>query len=493
MQHDIKIISVLGMVGHTKVDYTIKAGKIHKIFVSKKEEDKASYSFGPRLVNKYGLGMMRHFNMLPLLCELFGSEKIIPIYTQKSKKIQKELLNSEGYKSTFLENQDGFIENEKDFTAIFAQINKILQKNERIIVDITHGFRHLPVLATISLMIENIRDIDKIEHIFFAKEVEAFKRYEIIDLKEYLDVANVAFALVSFNTNYTVAHSIKCVDVHYQALIDILAEFSEHILSNSVIELIESEHSLIERILDALEKIDTKAMVGLLGYIQKIKLHLFKMKALKNTSKDEQLYALAKNMYEKGYYLNAITLLNEAVGYYGAKCFRTYDIKIAQAMDSFLENKDQKIAKYELVNMTKALIKNLEKTTGTYLDMEKQAKLSSGRKTALQKKKKKIKEQIPSSVMAELKALGLELEFKRKSVSKDKSLQQLIIKRLQTIKNFDVLQHFIVEIDNLRNNLAHANSSYQVSEIKTMLLRLLETYNELCKNDNILMITDKRH
>ena len=381
----------------------------------------------------------------------------------------------------------GYIKDEKDFPAIFEQINAIIGKHEKVIVDITHGFRHLPVLAVISFIVENMRDIHKIQHIFFAKEIVPFKEYEIIDLKEYLDVANIAMALSNFNNNYTMAQQVQCADRQYQDLLEMLSESSEHILSNSIIELIESKNSLTERILTTLRELDKKDTQGLKDYLKRIYLHLSRVNALKNLSKEKQLFAMSKLMLQKGYYLNTITLLNEAIGYYCAKSFKEYSPEIKNYIESFLELNTKKAPIYELVNQSKNLVKNLDKTTGAYLMAEEGVKLTPGQKSSLSKKKKRIKEKLPLAIQQEILNLGLEIEFKQKvTVKKSSPVKESILNKLKSIKGLETFQDFILKADNLRNNLAHANSSSQVYEVKEEMKELLEKFENLCIKKEIL-------
>ncbi len=487
---NVAVITILGMVGHTKMDYLVEDNSVKKVLTNKAEEDKAKYTFGKRLIGKFSLKKSRYVNTLPILCELFGANRIIPIYTKSSMNVQKQLLALEKIDDTYLDDTIGYIKDEKDFPVIFEQINTIIGRHEKVIVDITHGFRHLPVLAVISFIIENMRDIHKIQHIFFAKEIVSFKEYEIIDLKEYLDVANIAMALSSFNNNYTVAQQVQCADRQYQDLLEMLSEFSEHILSNSIIELIEAKNSLTERILTTLRELDEKDTQGLKHYLKRIYLHLSRVNALKNLSKEKQLFEMSKLMLQKGYYLNTITLLNEAIGYYCANSFKEYSPEIREFIDSFLESSNVKTPVYELVNQSKLLVKNMDKTAGPYLRTENGLKLTSGQKSSLAKKKKKIKEDLPEKIQQRILSLGLEIEFKQKTVKQATPVKDTILNKLRSTKELHALQNFIVETDNLRNNLAHANSSYRVYEVKEEMEKLLEQFEKLCITEGILQINE---
>ncbi len=98
----------------------------------------------------------------------------------------------------------------------------------------------------VNLIIASIKDVDKIEHIFFAKEVISAKEYEIIDLLDYIGLAKLSFVLENFNTNYTIGNKLSFRNEKYQDLVDNLRIISGHILANSIKTLIEGDESLIE-------------------------------------------------------------------------------------------------------------------------------------------------------------------------------------------------------------------------------------------------------
>jgi len=73
-----------------------------------------------------------------------------------------------------------------------------------VIVDVTHGFRYLPILMIIDLIIQNIKQENKIKSILFAKElVKPLKEnnfigeYDIIDLRQYLGLANITYHILA--------------------------------------------------------------------------------------------------------------------------------------------------------------------------------------------------------------------------------------------------------------------------------------------------------
>lgn len=145
-----------------------------------------------------------YFNTLPLLIEKYSSShRIVPICTDDAK-IFNEAVLRDGYQNLELTFDDRYlIRDEKDFKSTFKLINDAVSEFDEIIVDVSHGFRHLPILMIVDLVIQNFQNSEKVKNIFFAKEIIKHERdseglYEIIDLKEYLELANISFLLTSF-------------------------------------------------------------------------------------------------------------------------------------------------------------------------------------------------------------------------------------------------------------------------------------------------------
>jgi len=99
----------------------------------------------------------------------------------------------------------------------------------------------------VNLIIASIKDIDKIEHIFFAKEIISRKEYEIIDLLDYIGLAKLSFVLETFNENYTVGNRLIFKNSKYQDLVDSLRIISSHILANSLKTLVEKDNNLVSQ------------------------------------------------------------------------------------------------------------------------------------------------------------------------------------------------------------------------------------------------------
>lgn len=109
----------------------------------------AMYSYSKDLSKRYTLKKDSYINMFPLLLENFS--EVIAIYTNEARKKQKEVLKE--LNLTYKFNSKFHIVDENDFDMAFKVINEAVDKvDDEFIVDLSHGFRHLPILAIISLL-----------------------------------------------------------------------------------------------------------------------------------------------------------------------------------------------------------------------------------------------------------------------------------------------------------------------------------------------------
>jgi len=381
----------------------------------------------------------QYFNTLPLLINLYSKDyDIVPFYTEDAKNYNKEVLSHANLTCMF-NDKNSLIEDEKIYINIFSKIDTLLNKYDEVIIDLTHGFRHLPILAVIDLVIQNFKSNKKIKNIYFAKEIikhtpiEAGE-YEIVDLKEYLDIASISYVLSSFENNYTISNNIKTINKDYQELINMLSKFSEHIMANSLINLFRGKDSLIERIINVINSVIThKDSKPLRQNLILIKEHLQDFITLKSLNTYQQLFELSKIMNKKGYYLNSITLLNEAVSWYCAENLCDYSKSFKKKYDQLKERNS-----YKLVSNSKNIIKFS----------------FNGR------------------------------EYKNDLKIDDiKDIQQLL-RNIEGCEKF--VKDLIEEVDKNRNNLAHANSDKQLSDIRKLFEKLFGRFNTYCLNKNIL-------
>ena len=448
------VITILGTIDHDK--------------------DKAEYKISKKLGSFSINEDKKYINMLTVLSDI-TEESIIAIGTKKAIEIQKKVIKYEKIKRNIIYKE---IDNEQKYDAILLLINSIIDEYDEVIFDVSHGFRHLPILATISLIIEDIKNPDKINNILYAKELVRFKKYEIIDLKEYLELAKLSYVLSSFNENYTIGNSMTFSNESYQYLTDNLGIISKHILANSVQQLLGDDSRLNETIesLNELKKQeDTLKTFG--KYIEEITIHLNKIKDLKNEPQYYQFFQLALMMRKRGYLLNAITLFNESVGLYCAEELKKIDIKVKNHIEKYQKG-DNNL--YELTQQSKNIIKNGKKFNGVYLFDPMHPKLTAGEKTTLQNKKKKLKEKIPQNILKEIENSGFVVSLTQQNAKKDRTITEIIQAYLQE-HDTNELEEIIVEIETLRNNLAHGNSSNKIANVPQEFLSPIKKFSSLIK------------
>lgn len=442
------VISILGLVGHTQRKPYILEGEIKYRIENKNELDKALYYFDDDLKKRFPrLKKQKYFNMLPLLITNFENYEHACVYTKLSLKIQQALLVHEHIVFKVEENGLFISENSKEKEAEYAyfldEINKLIQKYDRVIVDMTHGFRHLPILAIINLIIQNIQDSEKVEAIFFAKEIRQHKEYEIIDLKEYLELANLSSMLSSFNQNYTVSTNVNFSNGLYQELAEELNQFSHHFLSNSLKPLIEG--TIIENIINNLEFLQTKKSVeNFKEYIEEIKKHLRDIRQLKYENEWIRLYKLSKIMDERGYQLNAITLLFEAVGLYCLDALGKIQgvSERVETYKKYIASKKRPLHIYSLYTMTNQ--------SRVIVKIKENFKIGDGR-------------------------LFIDSQ----------EMKNTIIEYLETVEELDAFKRFIESLEGLRNNLAHGNTSFTLEDVKFIYTRELKRFEKFTINENI--------
>ena len=288
------------------------------------DSDKAEYN------SKLNLKTGKYKNMLPLLLDNFKNNKnttIIPIYTKEALEKQKNVISEYDFKIE----ENGKEINDKNFDAIFNTINEILSDENytEYIIDISHGFRHLPILATVSMLINNFQDASKISKILFAKEVKPRKRYEIIDLKDYLEIANISFVLNTFDDNYTVANHIK--SKKFNNLINALNDFSNDIMALNLSNLNDDSLPQLCKQLEKIDDISIKTMAIELKH---------------NLEKDFKLqdkryltyYNISRNLLEKNYILPSLSMLYESIRMYIKTSIKKDEYAIVVKIENFFDN-----------------------------------------------------------------------------------------------------------------------------------------------------------
>ena len=390
-------------------------------------DNKANYYFTGQEAKKY-------FNTLPLLVEKYASKyKIIPIYTKEAKIFNEEVFNQayESLKNKFYFDDNHKIDDERDINQIFQLYNKTLEEFDEVIVDVTHGFRHLPLLMIVELIMQNFKSIEKIKHIYFAKEIEKFKLYEIVDLKEYLDIANISFILTNFGKNFTVANHIQ--SKKYENLIKSLNEFSNDMMALNLNNLFTKSS---KNLINELENIDD---VSIKSQSQKLIEEIEEITDYKDKKRYKTYFDLANHLVEKNYILLSISLLYESVRLYIKTTIKQSSKDIVEKIEKSLNDDLYKIGDFFIKFKDDYTFQKLQNSRD-YKDIITQQEFIQ------------IKNAFPKKVLNNYK---FEVNNNR-----DKSL-------------LDTIAHS-------RNDLAHANSQKSFKDIKKNIKEVLNKYKEIC-------------
>jgi len=457
------VVTILGTVGGSCDKEDLSKGKYNTNTESAFYESKIE-----------GINSGSFVNTLPLLLDTFSKDyDIIALHTSCAKDIQQEVLKSDG-RDGFVFESDWLIEDDLEFDSVFYKIDALIGEYDRVIIDVSHGFRHLPILMIINAVMYNIEAIDKIEKIIFARQIEAFTYYELIDLKRYLDLANISYALTTFDRNYTVANNVKVADKEFNSFLSELSDFSKHILANSLDELLTDTNkkiSIVTRLINGieiLEREDGKIFKSLERLLEKTKNHLLQIRSYGKAIHYKKHFYLSENMFSKGYLLNAITLLSEAIGMYCSLALMHISPKIAEKITLFEEraiaeknNQKTPFKLYELYNQSKTLFKiDPQKYRGSYLKVD------------IQTKNEKNKAKL--------------IEWN----SDASKLTDAIVKKVINLQNEHIRQ-LAWRIDNIRNNLAHANSSQRLKEVEEEISVCLLDFRKYCIEQNVLSVSLK--
>ncbi|WOE70982.1 TM1812 family CRISPR-associated protein [Hydrogenimonas thermophila] len=407
-------------------------------------------------------------NTFPILIKNFSKEyEIVALHTDYAKNIQTEVIENDSKIKNFEFKDEWKIEDDTEFDEIFSKIDDLISSYDKVIIDVSHGFRHLPILLMVDVIIHNVRNIDKIEMILFAKEIKKQEEYEFIDLKRYLDLANIAYALTTFERNYTVANNVRVSDPELDDFLKDLSNFSKHILANSLDELLKDTNKqrsittlLIQKIETLLLKREKDIFNNLKRLLKNTKEHLEEIKSYTNLNRYQTLFFIAQNMYNKGYLLNSITLLSEAIGIYCTLALKSLDNSIKEKIDEYEKNaisqkNNEKVVfkLYDLYNQSKALY-NVKNYEGIFM---------------------KVKYQYNNKNRAKYKKWN-------------DNAKNITEKIRQKIDKNEHITELILTIDDVRNNLAHANSSKRLKDVDGEIKKALNDFENLCIKRDVLNI-----
>jgi len=284
------IISILGKAGKDKEEKNLVTAYYN---ASKIEKESGNY-----------------YNSADFLLENYPNEKFFFLSTKEAKRYQDGLidLNQSNIEVKIIE--DNSLED--IYENVFEAINRNI--NQEIILDVTHGFRHQPISAIFASILNKFLNKDVKLKIIFAKQIEAFKKYEYIYLDNYIDITQLSLLLIGFIRTLNFVNTVEVEGLNTLAF----EKFSKALLSNDFTKLESSYKNLIATITQAKNNPKFDHLKNLFESVEEV------LKQFEDFGKKkiyEKYLILAELMFSKGYYLLSLTYLFEAIRLYCSYSF----------------------------------------------------------------------------------------------------------------------------------------------------------------------------
>ena len=250
-----------------------------------------------------------YYNATDLLLKNYN-DKFYFLGTEKAIDFQKKLLAYDEENVEFIEIEDNSLDD--IFEEVFALISKA-KDTEKVILDITHGFRHQPISAIFSATLHKFLNDSSLE-IIFAKQIVEFNEYEYIYLTEYVDMTQLSLMLTGFIRTLNFVNTVNVENLNTMAF----EKFSKALLSNDF-RGIESSYKNLSA---TLEKAKTdKKFDHLKEIFEKVEKTVEPFNDFGKKEIYEKYMILANLMFDKNYYLLSITYLFEAIRLYSSYSF----------------------------------------------------------------------------------------------------------------------------------------------------------------------------
>jgi CRISPR-associated DxTHG motif protein len=228
---------------------------------------------------------------------------------------QKELLEYDEGRVKFIEIQDNSLDD--IFEEVFSLISSV-KDNERVLLDITHGFRHQPISAIFSAILHKFLTNSTLD-IIFAKQIKEFTEYEYIYLTEYVDMTQLSLMLTGFIRTLNFVDTVNVENLNTMAF----EKFSKALLSNDF-RAIESSYKNLSATLETAKK--DKKFEHLSELFSQVEETLKEFKEFSKKEFHEKYMVLAEVMFSKNYYLLSLTYLFEAIRLYASYSFHQKSI-----------------------------------------------------------------------------------------------------------------------------------------------------------------------
>lgn len=284
---------------------------------SRDSENHLQCRFAEYDLSLFGFENKSYKNSTHFLLDHFD-KKFIFIGTKCAIKFQKDILEEalRGKDVSFEEVEDN------DLDEIFEKIYTLLDEQEEVLLDITHGFRHQPIMAIFASTLSQFLEKKSLK-IIFAKEVKQFEKYQYIYLDDYIEITQISLLLTGF------IRTLNFIPIKNMRLLNnkVFEDFSKSLLSNDI-KGVEVNHKKLKQELENLYKnSELKHLYSLFDQVEDA-LKIFE--GFEKLQPYEKYFALAKLTIDKNYLIIALSYLFESFREYCNLRFKplTKDIKL---------------------------------------------------------------------------------------------------------------------------------------------------------------------
>jgi len=238
------------------------------------------------------------------------NDKFVFIGTACAINFQKLIL------SESLKNKNVDFETIKDnnLDDIFEKILELLQHNDNIILDITHGFRHQPIMAIFASTLSQFLNRQNLK-IIFAKEVKQYKEYTYIYLDDYIEITQISLLLTGFirTFNFIPVNNMKLLNN------EIFENFSKSLLSNDL-KGVEKNYQLLKNELIKLQ--ENNELKHISNLLTKVKEELKLLEILPYLKSYQKYILLSKITIKKNYLIVSLAYIFESIREYCSYRFK---------------------------------------------------------------------------------------------------------------------------------------------------------------------------
>lgn len=228
------------------------------------------------------------------------------IGTQFAIDFQKKLLNFRGRECHFVVVQDDSLDD------VFEKVLELLATHDDVLLDVTHGFRHQPIMAIFASTLSQFLERKSLQ-IVYAKVLDN-THYEYIYLDNYVEISQISLLLTGFirTLNFIPVHNMKLVNNK------VFENFSKSLLANDL-RGVQKHYTLLQNELKKLE--GNVALSHLSELLAKVKDELKVLDGFNGLEKHKKYLVLSSMTVEKNYLVVALAYVFESLRTYSDVCF----------------------------------------------------------------------------------------------------------------------------------------------------------------------------